>query len=124
MDEEVRSRLLRYADQLESAASKGAGFVAEHSPETVRQFLAWHFWSSVIGAAMCAVVAITMLAVSRWALRKSFKDGEERLFPLGLLSGLLSPVPLAGLVGYIATVMKVALAPNVFILEKLAEVVK
>lgn len=126
MNDEVKARLIRYADQLEAAAGKGADFLAEQAPETVRQFLAWHFWSGVIECITCAVVSALALVLSYRCHQAALKHDtfDEQLH---LVSGALAAVGTSAAIfaaWSFATVLKVWIAPNVFIIEKLAEMAK
>lgn len=129
MNDEIKARLVKYADQLENAASKGADFVSTHAPETVHQYLAWHFWYAVIHAAACFVVccgsAFACVRLARWAYGMCSK--HEDCEPAWILPGAIGAVSLiaaTACIGHVGDALKIAVAPNVFILEQLAELVK
>lgn len=128
MNDEVKSRLIRYADQLEAAAGKGADFLAEQAPETVRQFLAWHFWSAVGLAVLLAVMSCFMLWASRNAWRQSITSescaGAELEVAGSAFFAATAGASLFFAIINAFTAAKIAIAPNVFIIEKLAEMAK
>lgn len=124
MNDEIKARLVRYADQLESAASKGADFLAEQAPETVRQFLAWHFWSAVALSVLLAVVAILLAWASRRAWTEAMRDDCEGVYGASVFFAFTAAVSVALLVVNVFAALKIAIAPNVFIIEKLAEMAK
>lgn len=120
MNDEIKARLVRYADQLESAASKGADFVSEQAPETVHQYLAWHLWSSIIEAVACALMfaLFLYLALRMWAWL-SDESKAAIIFPC-------MPI-VVGFVGFWVNSMnalQIVVAPNVFIIEQLARLAK
>lgn len=124
MNDEIKARLVKYADQLENAASKGAEFVGQHAPETVHQYLAWHFWFNVMSAVGClvlfAAIAYAMAKLIGFMKRNDLWEVSPLLmFPLG---GLIAVA--FGFFFSVADALKIAIAPNVFIIEKLAELVK
>lgn len=126
--QELGKKLLSYLGTLEEALKQGGDMLAEQTPLAVQEYLTWHFWHSALLACVFAVSAGCLAWLSQKAFRHmggvdSVEAGVGRI-----LLALFAPVAVFGLVcGAVdtaSTALQVAIAPRVFLLERIAEMVK
>lgn len=98
-------------------------FVVEQAPDVVQQLLLWELASSCIWAA-AILLAITLVWLGRrWLVSLDDYDDEGRIttaFIAAVITSFLS-VPL---LFNIAAALKVLVAPNIFLLEYAASLIK
>lgn len=128
MDEQLKQKLIGYLDHLEQAAKTGGDFVAEHAPETVQQWITFSLLEAV-GGAVLAMLAFFAIACLMWAtLRHNYKGSwlDEELFKT--LAAIVCPMVMVMTMCIAATnahkALKIYIAPNVFIVEKVSELVR
>lgn len=131
MNEELKSRLIHYLDMLEDAGKKGAEFVSDQAPETVKQFVRWEILSNSIWTVAClagiaAVTAIYFKVIWRYSAN-SLNVHEDGWF----IRGIFGAFSIAGIVAlsvcgmdHFIHAIKAYIAPNVFLIEKAAELLK
>lgn len=131
MNDELKTRLVKYLDALEAAGRKGADFVADQAPETIRQFLTWTLVQRAGLCIMFAVLAAVALYIAskfwRWAQEAKAENEWESQFncELGLTCFGLATTGLGiGSLVSLFGALKVWIAPNVFLIEWAAELVK
>lgn len=111
---------------------KGAGFAAEQAPLVVQELIAWGFWNHAIGAvvALCVVVLIgfalrRLCPVLFAEYRKDYREQSEGfciLGTLGLIAALITAVVSAYVaVGNFKMLVMASVAPRVFLIEKIRD---
>lgn len=115
-------------------AGQAKDFVLEQAPDVVQQYLAWHFWSSIIVAALMLVLCFTFLTLARVFLKKhrevEAQAKAERIAyysnDWGVGVGVFCVMATAVMVPFTINVLeavKIAIAPKVYLLEALAKLV-
>lgn len=147
MDEAFKAKLLKYLDGLETAAGKVQDFASAEIPLFVREWLLWHAVSNAVYAVGFLLVAVAALWVGvrlvRWGYGnwnasceeyKAAKNDSSRRWAAdeagnraaGVIFGGLV-LSAAGLFGFAVAghfalaALKVAVAPRVVVVEKIAE---
>lgn len=120
MNDELKTRLTKYLDSLEAAGRKGADFVAEQAPETIRQMLTW----GIVEHAFYAVIFAACAAALYWFAKQCGKEKCPDLAVLGCVSLLGSIGCCAGVCVNIFTMLKIWVAPNIYLIEWAASMVK
>jgi hypothetical protein len=129
MNEELKARLTKYMDFLESGIQKTVDFSAEQIPDVAREYLAFMFWGSLAYVAIC----VTVMIISAVACTLVWKNAERidksdpttvKMIPVIFLTigNLLVAMPM--LVINAMIVLKVCVAPKLIILEKVAQILK
>jgi len=116
-------KMVEYLQTFEDGVKKAGEFSAEQAPLVVQEFLAWEFWSHSVGAVVCgaAIIAIALVIRKIWSVTASF---DELRFG-GTLFGGMACVGLAvGVCVNSYCAGKVAVAPRIVVLEKIATLVK
>jgi len=107
---------------LESAGT----FVADQIPIFVQEVLAWAFWESIFFATICLLVVIVDI-IGAIQLGKKILWKEEvtyRMDGFNFFLSVLSFLPvlfIIGVFGRIADIIKVLVAPRLFLLEYVKE---
>lgn len=122
MDAELQKRMLEYLDTLEGTVKAGADFAADQVPLLAQEWLAWCFWSSVLGAAASIVVCL-ILGFTCWMLGRVKDPNEGHVVAFIICCGLavLLFIPAAACT---VQAVKVKVAPRVVLLEKISELAK
>lgn len=107
-------------------------FLVEQTPLYIQEFILWFTVKSMMGALFCLLLMVTTLIVCKPLLKKikngpdHYESGWSRaeLYACVYTPLILINIPL-GIVssGYISTLLKVYLAPRVFIVEQLSNLV-
>ncbi len=119
--------LLKYLDHLEEIGHKGADFVADQAPETVRQFIKWEIVSNLSIAALLVVLGLIVIAVwhrlFKWfGDKKNCDDSDLIRTMISVFAAVILILPIGGTVcSCAAKGTKAYIAPNVFLIEKAAE---
>jgi hypothetical protein len=134
MNEEIKVRLVKYLDYLEVIGKKGAEFAEDKIPETVQQFITWEIWSNCLQASFClffftaAVVAIYFIVkkawLSEWVSDTGFAKGIISVVILVISFAAVFPICITNGLSSSKAALKAYVAPNVFLIEKAAELVK
>jgi len=134
MNNEVVNKLM--IEMIETAGAVKS-FVVTEAPEVVQQLLAWTVWENVIWLG----IAIILLCLAIWNGLKIFKfnkkysgltyderqEGEGSFFMWFVSSIVLSLITLittAHMPSYILEIVKISVAPKVWLLEYASSLVK
>lgn len=125
MNDDLKSRLVKYLDLLEEAGKAGGKFVAKEAPETVRQFLRWEIVGGAMSAVLCFTGSLLLSALCWWLGYLAAEAGHGPSAPPCWMGCIFSAIPavilvIAGICDVFA-VAKVFIAPNVFLIEKAAK---
>lgn len=129
MDDDLKAKLLDYMTGLEEATKAGKDFVVSNAPETVRQFLAWHFWSGIVFAVVMLFASGGIVQLYRWwwMYSETFTD-TDAISPTRAIFGFVCVGAIVALVInsllFATMSLKIAIAPNVFLIETIADLVK
>lgn len=129
MNDDLRAKLLDYMSGLEEAAKAGKDFVIANAPETVRQYLAWHFWySTLLGVFLLALSVAIALTYKAWWRHCGTFSNEMDKHGARACPGIVAASAFAASTGFaisnILVAVKVTIAPNVFLIETIAGLVK
>ena len=104
--------------------AKAVDFAVEQAPIVVQEFLSWKMGEAIFNVALYTIAAIVLFCVARFLFKK-IKDTDinypEEIFPLGL--GVTFSAVMFCLITFlhikpnIETIIKIKLAPRVYILE-------
>lgn len=120
MDAELQKALASILNRTVSAAEAGAYFLQKELPEVIQQLLAWK-------AAEAGVIAIVLALACAFSFAIWWKNREwawEELGPLNLLAWALTGGLLFFSLAYSLTVLKIIIAPKVFLIEFAASLAK
>jgi len=140
MNEELQNALVNFVSMITSAAETAGGFAAEQMPEVIEQLIAF----SMIKAAFCFVIlSIPIIAHIMWVVHifrskplaggdgalywDSFSGGvsikEGAIFVCVMTSVLtIPPIPFA--IAHAIELLKLVIAPKVWLIEYAAGLVK
>ena len=129
MNEELRTRLIRYLDVLEDAGKKGAEFVSDQAPETVKQFVQWEIVYNSMFAAAFLALCVAICVIYRFVYVRAVKMTDEADRGICLaFGGIIWIAVLIGsgheMIHHAACATKAYVAPNVFLIEKAADLLK
>lgn len=100
------------------AIEKGFQWTAEQIPLVVQEKLAYDFWSSAIAATLLLGLGIGAPFIGRWiAKRPGFGADDGDISYATVLASFVGVVPILVGSGYAFTVMKIYLAPRLYVLE-------
>lgn len=124
MNEELQDRIAKYLDALEMSATNAGQFAIEQAPLVAQEYLAWCFYSAlVVAVALLAAGSLglgaTFFACRRYVKGKDITDCPEIM--LSIIPTLISACMVTASVERAAAALKVAVAPRVVLLEKVAE---
>jgi uncharacterized membrane protein YjjP (DUF1212 family) len=123
MNEELKTRLNKYLDTLEQSLATGTDFVSDQAPLVVQEFLAWEFWTSFVFAVLFMLFSVAVVVATVKLARVTTEDVEEKaaLYCIGTVVWF---VPTLLLVVNLMDAAKVHMAPRVYLLEHIAELVR
>lgn len=128
LNEELQQRIVGYLDKIEQAADTSAGFVAEHAPETVQQFLAYGWWEAATSLAIFVLwflITCSFYAFLNFKVR-NIDDGELRLgvAAIGFLVLAILNMPFLFEGRHeLHQLIKITVSPNVYLIEELSKLI-
>lgn len=117
MDEQTKKLLADYLAKLLNTADKAAAWTADQIPLVIQEKLAYDFWSD----AMIMVMLLVVIGLLIYSCPKLFKSGAEEL---GVACGCVATIMAPFVIATAMQMTKIALAPRLYILEWLKELVK
>jgi hypothetical protein len=104
--------------------AKAVDFAVEQAPIVVQEFLSWKMGEAIFNVALYTIAAIVLFCITRFFFKK-IKDTNinypEEIVPLGLgflfCSAVFCLIIFHQLKPNIETIIKIKLAPRVYILE-------
>lgn len=120
MNEQLQAALLSILHSTINAATVAKDFLMAEIPEVIRQLLVWHAVEAGV-LALCFLVPALLLVGAFWKNREwCFEElGPLNLFILFGVIGLSSGAVVNGL-----TVLKIWIAPKLYLIEYAARLVK
>lgn len=101
----------------------GADFCAVELPAVLQQFLAWHFWCSVLGlgvSLICISAAVfSGVKIYRGLAAETLEPEDGRFIAYGVVAIMGGMFGSIFTIGNIGTLAKILIAPNVFLLDRL-----
>ena len=104
--------------------AKAADFAIEQAPIVVQEFLSWKMGEAIFNVALYTIAAIVLFCIARFFFKKikdAYINYPEELIPLGLGLGFSAAIfciiTFFQLKPNIETIIKIKLAPRVYILE-------
>ena len=128
-DEMTQDRVNSLLAWIENVAKNTEGFIVEQSPLVVQELLAWALWSNMIGiVAVVAGMAALVYVAARVGppLHKKAADSGDMNAEMAEALGAVAVVgsiigACVGIVFMSLTVIKVVVAPRLYILEWVGE---
>ena len=119
MNEEFQSKALDYLERLEGAVENGGMFVAEQAPFVVQEYLAWVFYSNLLGMFVFIVLSV-LGVVASVRVTKATWDESLGMHPVCTFAwiGVVVLSCMAFVSAY--SLLQVVVAPRVVLLEKLS----
>ena len=104
--------------------AKAVDFAIEQAPLVVQEFLSWKMGEAIFNVVLYTIVTIVLFCIARFLFKK-IKDTNinypEEIIPLGLGLGFSAAIfciiTFSQLKPNIETIIKIKLAPRVYILE-------
>lgn len=131
MDDELKQRLVKYLDGMENAVKTGGDFVYENAPETIRQYITYTIASNaaaVIGGAILLCFGIYVGCNLAKYLRKFgeryYESNPVRVVIQAIVSAICCVFGPISAATHVDPLLKVWLAPNIYIIETIAKLVK
>lgn len=117
-------RLNELVGWLADTAKSTEAFVLEQAPDVARQIVAWGLWSSVFWLSVC----VPFVMVGLWLLAKAFRtfkngDPDCDAFTL-IVVGVILCFPIVGVIDNAAQIVKIKVAPKVYLIEAAARMLK
>lgn len=135
VEDQFKEKAMEWLLEAEELAKRGGDFVAEKAPETVQQYVTYHFVESSVVASVFAVGVVLVGMVAAYFYKKGSgmcraSDSLTRMegawiCGLSVAFGTAGAGAMfCGVIVWVLHVVKIWLAPNVFILEELSRLVK
>lgn len=135
MEEELKGRLLKYLDSVESKVSDATDFVLDQAPALAQEIIRWEIASNSLYFCIAIAGALAVFK-GQWMLLRFVRAGTDAgkirecdlefilpvslFFPPVIMLGLLIP----SLCCYPNRILKAAIAPRLVIAEKIGDLVK
>lgn len=124
MNEELQKQLVSILEAATATASSAKDFVLAELPDVAKQLLLWELWQAVVYLTVLGVLPIVALVfLWRWANKYRKKEDtstENKEACAGVTFGVtivIAVVSSIALVTNILTIVKVLVAPKLFLLE-------
>ena len=127
----LEAALLQIINTTTQAVGKGIDFLSEQIPDVIRQLLMWHATKNAVISVLLIGIAVILIVISCkiWKHGKNYiaktQHDEEKGFSYfisGIL-GLISILPLCLAVNKALIVLKIVIAPKIFLIEYAAELI-
>jgi len=133
MDDSMKNELLKSAkgilDLISNGVQSGAAFAKQQLPDIANQYLAWGLYDSISTAVMCALFSAISIYVfynmlkNKWKLEDSYGWHAGRI--IGCTAGGLIGVPsIVGFFCSLSEILKITVAPKVWLLQHIVELIK
>lgn len=125
MEDELKSRMLKYLDALEEATRSGADLASGEMADVAGQFVAYQLWSATGWATflIAAICGMSLLAYRTGRLAEAGEIDSEPACCVLLLLALPCIVSVIALSLCLETILKALVAPKVMVLEELARLI-
>ena len=117
-------RLLEAYDALIAGLNSVKDFAVEQIPIVLQQLLAWEFTINLIGFVCAIVLLIIITGVVLWGCKYCVEEGEPPVIPIILLVSSFIYIPIGYWINNTIVWLKILIAPKVFLIEYLSELVK
>jgi hypothetical protein len=121
IDQELKSRLVEYVDSAALAVKAGSTMAAERAPEIVRQFITWTIAQNCVFAGLCMTGIVVTVYLSIWSWKRI---NDPDAFPLFAAPVMIVVALTFGFVECVTAALKAWLAPDVYVIEFLAGLLK
>ena len=102
---------------LDDTARERKDYIIEKAPETVQQLLSYWFAVDLIFLCVSGVVLIVSFVALVTCVYKGYESNSDKLFPLVIISFGTSVISLMIVCATTIELLKITLAPNVFIID-------
>jgi len=119
----MEERLLEYLDEIVEALKSGVSFVGDQAPIFITEILTYYTVVYSVWSVVCLVVTVFfvwLVVITTRALKDNTKD-QEGLAMLGVVSTLFSVIFFIVTIVNVIKLLKVLIAPRLFLLEKVAD---
>lgn len=128
MDAELKEVILHWLKKIETVADKGGDFVLENAPETVRQYVQFTVVENLVLAVFLFALICGCVFLCRKCgkalSRKDIHSSEEPPYIFGFVASGIAIIPFVTfLVTSVHRFLLAWLAPNVFILKELKNLI-
>jgi hypothetical protein len=128
MNDELKAAVVRYMNGIEDRLARVEDFASDQVPLLVTEWLRWEFWSSV----MIALAILSAAAACFWfsckckEIYQNTTDEESKNCAaiFGTFSLFVTPVLMLLSLPFVYSAIKVAIAPRVVIVERVAGMVR
>ena len=123
MNEQLQQALADILLTLKAGAEVGADVAARELPLLVQEYLTWGLWQHGMTAVGLFVLFCAAVWIARWgvlAMRKNNWDAGFPMLMLGVVVGIAANV---AAFDEVSKVIQVIVAPRVYLLEQLANLV-
>jgi len=122
MNEALQKKLVESIDDIQKFASTTVDFSKKEVPLAIREYLRYILWDEFLWT----VVAIIFLAATAYFFRKwknhkwgEYQDAEQAITFAGIIA--IMTISFFGFVNGVSNIGKIAFAPRIVIMEKMAE---
>lgn len=109
-------KLGKLLDMLVLGLEKGAGLLQEELPKLAHEILEYNFYTNLLSAIVFVFIGIVIVVAVIYALRNLCDDGFDYGFT-GLIGSLFITVVLGTAVVKINNIIKIKVAPRVYIID-------
>lgn len=127
MNTNLTQVVIETIEESKKVLGDGFDFAKEQTPLLIREFLVWRFWEHFILAVALAVVAVIAWVWVARLINKGSKWWSDWDVFAGLLTGLAVLISVISTVGAIHNglqVVKIKVAPRVYLVEFAADTIK
>jgi heme/copper-type cytochrome/quinol oxidase subunit 2 len=129
MNPETQAKMNELLTWLMDTVKQSGEFVQSQAPDVARQMVAWGMWSGWCGVAICLLVIAALMAggvkLIRYGASDKCEHDEGACVGAGLIACVLTTIPLFILfVGAFPTALKATVAPKLYVLEQVGNMLK
>jgi hypothetical protein len=123
----MEEKLTQYLEELVATLKEGGQFAMEQLPLFVHEYLSWGFWESVIWGAILLSASSILIYMAKLFFNKyngyeptSYLDDGHMLYIIvSGISAIGSIFAVVGAITNILTAIKITVAPRVYLIENL-----
>lgn len=123
MDEQLKKILVQFLQLMLDGIEKGANFAGAQIPLVVQEKLRYELISYLIWGGIWTAAIVGAWILARWAIRKCGDDNEVKVF-FRTSAGVVSFIGVLCAGYYFDYALMIYIAPRVYILEWLKDLIK
>lgn len=126
----IYDKAVAYTEKGEAAFEKAIDLAATEAPLLMEEFLRWRFWYHALHGSLLIAGTLVWVGFAMWLYRRAsathWSDGDwSTSFGVVVVCGIMfGPLPYMRMGHHIFDALQVAIAPRVYLLEQVIQLVK